>query len=1169
MPDAKNGNLDLIHEAQSILDALWEPVDRPRMPFSREEADKLLRGEAIVPPIEPKDPYFAYVFLVDDGKRLTPLWFSRPVFSGEFLMASKDLPVFNEVALEKLGAFGIDAGQLTPSFDPSSFLLALTSSLSLMTGGSLSLTTGFEGYSDEAVAMSRAYSLVMRLYSLSEKPLPYRGLFQDALKEEPEATMDFFRGPYDVLRRLHENRSFRLLVSDGKIRDGFLSKAILESLNRSRSVLLVTASENAESRLSLFLEREGFLPFVTELKDFQPEASLSLVLPSAVEKVSDEERRQDKSFRSARSQYFLLTQRREELESAIGLSPESVQKILSLSEKGAQETLNLPDYSLEDFEHDQAFLPLLSALSSVSEGPLDENPCYGLTLSGRKENYDQMVSLAREAMEGLTDFEGALSAQGLKNLDGSRIDRMSDFLLLGEELSLLDDYSGFSPSFFRLDHQVEALPLKALENAYQAYSSARLLLSHFVDEEVLSSSLSDWLSKLSRHGFSGHAAWREMKKHLLGRTKKKPFLSLLQTTSEAQERLRRLLPPYEEAYGPLVLSANGLLEIEAIIPYLERFRKMEGRVPSFSLKNEQVSSLLFDEEKRKAMKRTYQGTLPLFEKEKARLNRLVGMFLETREDFLSMPFETLRARLGKRQSATWVQFSQYALFRDSLPKTSTLFQVTVRKTAARGESLEGFSDRFYRTVYSRLGKNLEEEERKFASSEKEDLVRYLFGLYRLSSAQAKRRQAQISFRLSDEFRRGNGLEEYGLLRKRITEKNYDYPDRTKELRLLLRTHPILLARKEDLVLLPKGLMSLGIVFQSGALSNADLLNALQASQETLFVNILSSDDARIQGYPDAYLGSENLMKPLFLPGTLPPLLEEKLISFLGGKGYELREDPQGIFPYLIGKVGKAESEGVLLPTDRIPKGKRSLYLTTLRESLFLREGRVLYVLDLTDACLNPQSAFQAMFDPPQDAFREWVQERERRLTLTMTNDPGNPANRLLQEIKASFPLALTKEEQEALLRKGDYEELFLKLQPVRPSLVSSLSSPSFEAWIESEKEKGRILLQDGFEQYADVRNVTFRRSTPETRPIEEVSTLELMQGAKAFLIAIPVLYVEELKSILASLLGYGPEEPSFSVRFDDMLYYLVAKDRVVIRQGRIQLKASSGRQSFPSGKEPV
>ncbi|MFA6624541.1 MAG: hypothetical protein WCS80_02105, partial [Bacilli bacterium] len=258
------------------------------------------------------------------------------------------------------------------------------------------------------------------------------------------------------------------------------------------------------------------------------------------------------------------------------------------------------------------------------------------------------------------------------------------------------------------------------------------------------------------------------------------------------------------------------------------------------------------------------------------------------------------------------------------------------------------------------------------------------------------------------------------------------------------------------------------------------------------------------------------------------------------------------FPICVTDSEK-EHTFAFLPDVLIPEKLSKETRTELREYLAAAYNLDLMILDTFAFAFNPEKEIDGLLSDEEKIYKIHESTPSSELIFTK-EDPEVVYLKEIKKIKKSFSVCLTREKFEELISKYHFEEAFYGIQPVKISVINSINDEKFNSWLEDRINVGLVCRKDGFYMDVSLSEIKFHVSDKSIRTIDEVSETEMMQGMKAFIFNFDYFDEEELRSVMAGLLGYDTDDSEFNLHFDDTVNVMLDKKLVRINGDRLSIR---------------
>jgi hypothetical protein len=1172
---ASETHIDFLELLKTTKKRLTEKNPAGLVKLDSASLSDLLSGKEMLY-LESVKPYFSPVLILDkETQAAYPLFYltakTRKSQDKVYLSKTEDLPVFNSLAVSFLSKAGLEMNDFTRINDLSSYLLSLDSSLEVAKlETKIGLVYALSFADEKTLSYNALVPLLSAYVSNMDLGTRFQGVLSDIRDPKEEKAIDgelkkgYFTEEYRALRRLEHYQSARVTYAEEELRDDFLIRSLKALLPKSENILLVVPDQEKEEELLAFLKKRDLGGFTRCFSAIDPKALPPLSTSTTDSDLSTEEKKRLWNLRENEQKYLALGKKRRKCITypSVTVDPEEVKEVFAALESDAQHAeLDLSDYSTEDYDHDLRFLETFDSYPSIQASHLSDHLCFGLSVSGKRENYDSLQVLLIKGINQVRDFQSSIEEAKLTDLAGTPITSFAAFEKLGKDMAVLAGYNGFPRKYFKIPTEADTQhSLSDLKAHYQAVSSAHLLIDNLCGETIYSADIASLLKDYHGKKFFLH---RKAKKTLISylKIKKHPDVKtlarILESYLHSTEELQKILPDYVEAYGDSVTTMNGVAEIESNINYLAQFRSRTRMNPDFNIENPIIKRALKERAYRLDLISLYQKLDQKYAEIKKTVNAYIGYFLDDPKPYLKMSFTDLLSLFAQKQKASYEEFSEYASFTEASSKTSMLLQLTLRHYQLNQEKLTDFRNEYllslFRTAYYSGRSAFEELERPF----NEARLRYEASLFGVNDLLFRFFSDRIAKLIISSERTGQFSDSYQRTKLALKNHAFGYPERKASYALDATVYPLFIATPEDLGLIPEGIFDNVFIFCSSALSLDALLNSMRLGRKVLFFTEAAETDARIQGVPETYLSRETLYRHPFDFKRFPSSLLTRMQEEAKKQGYSLIEG-NPLFPLCLTKEGADHPTVALLPDILIPEGLTRETETELREYLLLHFQVLLVIMDTFGFAFDPEGTMRMVLSEEGKAI-EKSQSKEMTFLaaerLFSDQSPEEIYRQEINKIKSSFKPCLSGEQFLALVAQGKYEEAFQGAEPIKVSLLDSIEDPGFRDWLSEERDEAEVIIEkDGFYRDISFSRITFKTSDKSIRTMEEISEEELMQGMKAFIYSFDFFEEEELRSILATLVDYDTDDPEFSLRFDDAVETMIEQGLISRNGDRLALR---------------
>ena len=932
-----------------------------------EDFYRIIKQEKILVKNKSIDSFFCPAFLIDkeNNKRYPILFFKTNKYEIQnniYIEKEIDtLPIYSFVFDEFLKNNNISLEKESRLLDIPSFLFSLKSSIeSKGLSNNLIIEYSLSFYSSTEILYHSIYNSLPQLSNIDLVSTKYHGFIkklydeeiEDKIKKEQE---DKFLSPLNIaIDSLDGYKSCKVIYNNDSDKEYFLSYFIRNDLVKNKSILFITKNKNELDDLNNFLKNNNFDSYVYKYSSFKPlnfkrEDCLKRGKKDYSKAIEDKRR-----LNQERSDYLNLKIKKQSLYIHPTLE-DDLQKLLYQSQfEGIDPfVLDLDDYSETDFENDVKFLKNINQYKSVLSMSIKENPLYGLSLSDKKENYDNLVLTISQACSKLLEFTEFLKNNNVVSFDGKEITNFRQFLELGKDMDVLSEYNGFPKRYFKNgeDEEDPNFRLEDLKNLYKAVSSSRLMVENLFDSKIYQQDIDKLVSDFENGSIFKKI---EVKKILKGYLKTDTtttdynlFIRILKHYRNAITILNVNLPYYQELYGDSVSNMNGVIEIESNIKYLRKF-KMRGKYnPAFKFDTPRIKKAIREKEFRFDIIDTYKEARKIYDEYILLMNKYIGYFIDDKKDYLGIEFSKIYEEFLRKQNITYSMFSEYASFKSDLEKTSIQLQLKIREFTVQNKKISLFKNQYllslYYGIYLTAEKSFKEDKEL-----KEISRRYFKDIDKIPTIRKEMFNRDIDDSINNLL--DNQTELINNTVKNINGTSISNEDIKNTYYLYNITHPICIANIDEISNSYSDQFDIVVIYDSKNIDTLSLFGMIDCGKEVLFLNPQSNNDVRLQGYNENSINSDRMYLNHFKFNNIP----YDFIEYVKGKapeyGFDLIiDDPQ--FKWILQDKNNPNNRYILVPDVCVS----SLYkesLSQLRE--YLQAYKKLKMIDFI--------LFEALFE---------------------------------------------------------------------------------------------------------------------------------------------------------------------------------------------------------------
>ncbi len=1147
--------LDLLTLVKSGLSYEYNKKDED---YKQEEYTALLSGNYLRGKAE--SSYLSPLSLLDKESLICyPIFFLKLREKNNNFYYDGTLLIINEFAKKILKSVGIDLSFLYNGEKLCDAFMILDSSLDTK-----KLRHRFEVryhrvYSSEnSITANTLFPLIDSFIAGNKLPKRFLGLSSYLLDNAVEKKIDktlknsFFSESYRSMKRCDNYGGSRVSYHNDFIRTDYLNRFFSNALLKNKRILLILPDNDSKNQTVDFLKENNLFSISRDFNDIEP--SLLPVLKREISLLSIDDKKALWNVRENEQRYLGLGRKRNE---AFGYLTQVFDNDVykALESPAYTYDLDVSDYKYDDYNADRLFLSSLDKYPSVLLSSLNKHPYFGLTVTSKRENYDTLLVTLIRCQKQLKAFRSLLLEKEVTDFSLNEIDNFKSFENYSKNIQVLSGYNGFPRKYFKIESKKEEeLSLKGLKTMFQAVSSTRLLIGDLCISSIYQANLQEIMNDYNKGGFFAH---RKAKKLLISymKAKKHPDIKtltrILNTYLNALTLLREKMPLYIQVYGDTVKTMNGVVEIESNTAYLHEFNQRSKEDSAFNLDNPLIKKALRDKEFRLSLIKDCQELDAQYLALKKSINAYIGFFADEKNPFMDMKFDEIKQIFIIKNAGRYSEFRDYSDFNRELQKASVLLQLTVRKYLIEERGMKDFKNEYLSSLFNSIYKDGKSKFDEFQDHYQESRIKYQAGLHHLLPLERNYRLSQINKLISSDIKTSQFSDLYQRVRHEIKEGRMNKETLDDSYSIYSSLYPITYVTIDNIGHVPSECYDLALLFDSKKADALHLMGCINAVKEVIFFNHHDDNDLRIQGYPEVMLSKANIFGKYFSYSSLPTdLVNDIEKEFEKKKHHVVLDDTR--FPICV-TDSKKEHTFAFLPDVLIPEKLSKETRTELREYLVAAYNLDLMILDTFAFAFNPEKEIDSLLSDEEKIYKIHESTPSSELIFTK-EDPEVVYLKEIKKIKKSFSACLTREKFEELISKYQFEEAFYGIQPVKISVINSINDEKFNSWLEDRINVGLVCRKDGFYMDVSLSEIKFHVSDKSIRTIDEVSETEMMQGMKAFIFNFDYFDEEELRSVMAGLLGYDTDDSEFNLHFDDTVNVMLDKKLVRINGDRLSIR---------------
>ena len=916
--------------------------------------------------------YFCPIYLNIADQDSYPLCFLQTNIKKEegitLLSRSNKLPIFNKLALKHLKDLKVDVTDFTRISDLGSYLLSLEGNIQVANlSDRIKLVKKIGFYDDEILFLNKIYPFVENYLKGSVVDYKFQGLFSQIKNEEvdlkiaSETQNELFSEYKKIILRFSEYSGNKLFYSDQNIIRDFINYLLSQTIAKGEAVLFIVNREHEKDDLKSLFKENNLEDFVLDLNDVEPKLLFKEI---AYRGLTLEEKEQRQKFVDDENRYLTLINKRNlAYSNPRDIYSKNVINDILKAQNLKLDPLNLDitEYSVDNFKKDYNFLTEICSLKTFKDININDHLYHGLSVSGKRRNYDSLNVLLIQIINSIKDFQHTLSEYKLKDFDGYDINTFKQFEEYGKDINILSSYNGFPKKYFRINQEETALKkIEELKKLFQSISSTRLLIINICTEKIFDIDIRRVLKDLdNKFFFTRYRAKRKLLSYLNVNNQKDMFdslVKLLTAYGKYVKTLKEEIPKYKSEFGDSIATMNGVIEIESNIKYVSSFHERSCEHPSFSMDNPAVKRCYRERSIRNHLIDEYREINIKYVALKALMNQFIGYFLDANRPYMTMPFDELIALFKKMIKGSYSEFSEYAAYQAGLENTSILLNSNLIKWVHQGGHIEDFRCLFVlslaHAIYKRGRKRFRPELNEYERVKKSylstlDQTNNLYSRYLYNDVvrQIKTKQDTNEYQIEHHF-----------LEEAYSNKEIDYIFYNTLLKHLNVTYPIIVCTANELIHSNSEICDKVVIFNSTEAGFAQLITEIMAGSHILFIEKNENADKRTLGYPDLAFSISSYLN-LFDFESLPKSFYENLEAEINKHGLSVA--PSSFFPLTIYDANK-KSVGIILPDILIPKAKEMQIRSEFRKFIKNIYHVPVLIISMFSFLINPEQTITSV-----------------------------------------------------------------------------------------------------------------------------------------------------------------------------------------------------------------
>lgn len=922
--------------------------------------------------------YFCPIFIVINNENCYPLFFLQSQITKQndstLLSRSSKLPLFNKLALSQLNKLNIETSDFSRVNDLNSYLLSLEGKIQIAgLTNNIKLIKKLNFYDEECLLLNKIYPFIDSYLKGQRNENKFLGLISQIKNStidseiNDETSDELFSDYKKVALRFTKYPGSKLYYNDENIIRDFILYLVSKNLPEGEPLLFVVNDEKEKEDLKELFINNNLKDFLLDFKDFSPSLLNEEI---AYQGLTMEERESFKKFNEDEKEYLTLINDRNQAYS----NPRDIYNaqviddiIIAQNKNLVPLNLDISEYTLEEFKKDYQFLNTIETFSTLKDINIKEHTYYGLSVSAKRRNYDEINLQLIKIINCIKNFERLLSDKNIVDFDNNKIKSCKQFEEYGKDINIISSYNGFPKKYFRIGQEEQALKnLDDLKKLFQAISSTKLLIINICTDKIFDLDLKRVLKDLdSKFIFTRIRAKKKLLSYFKVNNQKDLFTSLIKLLKayiNYVDLMKKNIQQYKDEFGDSITTMNGVIEIESNIKYISAFHERGTVHPNFSMSNPSVKRCYREKSIRNRMIEIYREADKQYQILKSHINKFIGYFLDAEYQYFTMSFEELTAVFTHILKGTYKEFADYANYRDGLNNTSPLFNVNLLKFVNENNKLSEFRYLYVYSLASAIYKRGRKRFRPHLKSYEEaknsylstlDQTNDLYNHYLYNSIVKKIRITQDTPLYQ--------IEHHELLNV-FNNKEIDYSFYKKLYKHLSVNYLICICTTNELININSEIINKVVVFNSSKQSYAGLLSEILTGNHLLFIENIENVDKRTQGYPDLAFSSSSYLS-LFDFESLPKSFYLKLNETFEHFGFKIRST--SFFPLTIYN-NRDEIVGTILPDILIPSTKEMQVRSEFRKFIKNIYHIPVLIISIFSFLINPEQTISSIINRISD-----------------------------------------------------------------------------------------------------------------------------------------------------------------------------------------------------------
>lgn len=935
----------------------------------------------------------------------------------------------------------------------------------------------------------------------------------------------------DIVSDILENyKTFRFSLDNENVEKSFERSFLRYLVSSKKNALIITKDNKQKKKVQNVLDANGFAGFYprhnfnevnTNLRDeFLDSYNINeTTIYTDAEKDMIAEYSRLRTYHSPLDEKFI-----NKVETVFGeafhVTLNKAAYFLNNAEHLIDTKFDINKYSIDDYVKDQVFFSKLDTYSSFNCISLKENLCYGLSFDKERLSYKETIQVTENVKQAIVNLLNYFKELNVRSWRIGLFDSLTDIFETENNLYELNKYSGFDVKYFNYakDSEIRTTFNNLVELNEDFLDAKKEISKYFNDPNfVYSKSISSFYLSIVNNDEDKKANKKIIKQNLVKKSDYRSFMKDMEQFVIKEKNFYDRLAEVESIFGIEVYSADGINKIRKNFDYIdevETYFHLRETSANISFNSDFVKKYYNDVEYRQNLLDVVFPTMDkMIEALKSALTSYREIHKEDDTNYEAMSFKKLLNLFSLRASMTKQQLEEYALYIDSLKKTSDNLKTFIKIFNDKGYSFSSCKNDYFASLYNNIYLSYLDETINDSDEKLENKISLIYFLLKNNPLLVKKTIMDANKERS-EFLKSD------FFKERISALNHTYsfnslPSTKAILNAVSNVYnivyPVSVFSVEEIEVYSNIHFDYLIIYDSLDFTDAELAYFISMYPNVIFVKH-SVEDLRLKDIPLIKFDINKILNGIFDYTRVTSYLREYLIKVLAQHNISVEpSDPEDFSEPLI-----ATYDGVKYP----------LVLDILFNRQHDDTTRVsLYNLIIKDYGLFPIEidTFKLIFDRNNEvgALIKSIQTFKDRIHYYGINDVDAISRKISNYFKNGnrlysnrYYLYGSKEEFENrlnafieslpsypkdediidVINSGDFYKFCNLCIPIREDHLAKLVNTDFQLLITMNLEAKNLVQKDGFICFNRIVSNSLKNNKVVLRKVEEISVYEVAAG---------------------------------------------------------------------------